>query len=307
MPWFIYKITNLVNRKIYIGKTDDIEHRWYGHCYDAKHSNGFYFQHAIRKYGEEAFAISILEAHKDEQIAFDREKTLIKELNTRDPRVGYNIAEGGLGGNTMTQEQIEAQHSIKNCDYSKFIEAFNIGLTQGEIAKLFKTGIKGVINCARRLDLSFKNRRSLKLRKITKEVQNKDVIAFLQQKFYQKEALRTQRRQERLRHLKILRESRKMSPEVYSHFRAKIMTRVNKTRGISDEMKQRVIDLYFGSEEMTAKEIANQLQIGHGSVRRTINCAYAAMNDEDRKNVKKRRASSVRSGDRNPRSLSRVA
>lgn len=282
MPWFIYRITNLVNRKIYVGKTDNVERRWYDHCYDAKHNTGFYFQRAIRKYGEDAFSISILETYKNEQTALDREKALIRELNTRNPQVGYNVAEGGLGGHTMTQEQIENQRAIKICDHPKFIEAFNAGLTQREIAKLFHVSVTSVIRCIKQLRLE----RVRYSRTLSDE-------------------LRLQRKSERLQRLHEKRNAKKMSPEVYSQFRAGVMIRVNKTRGINNEIKKQVLEMYFGPEEMSAREIANKLQIGHGSVRCTISNAYAMMDEEERKTVKHKRASSVRSGDKNANSRAR--
>lgn len=304
MPWFIYKITNLVNQKIYVGKTNNIERRWYSHCYDAKHDCGFYLHRAIRKYDKEAFSISILEAFNDEQTALDQEKSLIKTLNARNPSIGYNIAEGGLGGNTLTQDQIENQRVIKSCDHEKFIDAFNSGLSQREIALLFNVGSRGVISCATRLGLSFNDRR-LTPKKSVEGIQNEDVIFVLRQKSLQRELIRSQRRQEQLQRLKISRENRKMSPEAYSQFRSGVMTRVNKSRGISDEMKQRVIDLYFGPEELSAKEIALRLKIGHGSVRCTISSAYATMDNKEREGIKKRRGSSVRSGVKNANSAAR--
>ena len=56
MEGFIYKITNKVNGKSYIGQTrNTVEFRWRQH-YKAKDNK--YFHRAIQKYGKENFADS---------------------------------------------------------------------------------------------------------------------------------------------------------------------------------------------------------------------------------------------------------
>ncbi|NJO48095.1 MAG: GIY-YIG nuclease family protein [Leptolyngbyaceae cyanobacterium RM2_2_4] len=91
----IYKITNNINDKIYIGQTiGAIQDRWYHHVYDAlvkkiKTKLG----RAIRKYGESSFTIEIIEVtdRLDE-----REVYFIQFFNSI--RKGYNIKIGGNGG-----------------------------------------------------------------------------------------------------------------------------------------------------------------------------------------------------------------
>lgn len=95
----IYKITNSVNGKIYIGQSIDIEERWYQHKYKAfdEKEKGYNsaIHAAMRKYGIENFSIEIIE--KCESILLDeRERFWIKELNCLSPN-GYNILEGGQG------------------------------------------------------------------------------------------------------------------------------------------------------------------------------------------------------------------
>ena len=54
---YIYKITNLVNGKSYVGQTiRTIEERWKQHIKDSKgNKDDFYLHRAIRKYGKENF------------------------------------------------------------------------------------------------------------------------------------------------------------------------------------------------------------------------------------------------------------
>ena len=51
----IYKITNLVNEKVYIGQAQDIEKRWREHKCSSKSNNQILYR-AIRKYGLENFS-----------------------------------------------------------------------------------------------------------------------------------------------------------------------------------------------------------------------------------------------------------
>jgi group I intron endonuclease len=58
----IYKVTNTVNGHIYIGQTKTaLASRWSKHCSDARAGAGWILASAIRKYGKEAFTLSVLE------------------------------------------------------------------------------------------------------------------------------------------------------------------------------------------------------------------------------------------------------
>ena len=60
---YIYKITNLINGKIYIGQTRfNVQRRFHQHLYEAKKGElNFPLYSAIRKYGEENFKIECIE------------------------------------------------------------------------------------------------------------------------------------------------------------------------------------------------------------------------------------------------------
>lgn len=94
----IYKFTNKVNGKIYIGQSVDVVHRKYSHFHEAfkkeRLSYNSYFHKAIRKYGKENFTFEIIER-------CDRSELNVKEIYWIDyyksfkEEYGYNISLGG--------------------------------------------------------------------------------------------------------------------------------------------------------------------------------------------------------------------
>lgn len=86
----VYKTINLVNGKFYIGKQASTN-KWYL-------GSGKALKSAINKYGRKNFKKEVLEVCTSLEHLAEREIFWIKELNAIE--VGYNIAEGGTGGNT---------------------------------------------------------------------------------------------------------------------------------------------------------------------------------------------------------------
>lgn len=104
----IYKITNKVNSKIYIGCTVlTIEERLKSHFW--KRNDGYALGSALIKYGLENFIIEkIDEANNKEDLLF-KEKYWVTQYNSRDRNIGYNIAPGGGAiGRHATEEEREA-------------------------------------------------------------------------------------------------------------------------------------------------------------------------------------------------------
>ena len=87
MFYLVYKITNTINNKIYIGchKTKDKNDNYFG--------SGKILKRAIKKYGIENFTKSIIfEASSSEEM-FEKEKQLV-EIGPH----SYNLKHGGFGG-----------------------------------------------------------------------------------------------------------------------------------------------------------------------------------------------------------------
>lgn len=93
----VYKATNRVNGRSYIGKTiGTLRNRQYQHKCDAKNRPETYFHNAICRHGLEAFDWSVLYESDDPSKLSEIEMVFIALLNTKKPN-GYNLSDGGEG------------------------------------------------------------------------------------------------------------------------------------------------------------------------------------------------------------------
>lgn len=92
MPFSVYKHTNKINGKVYIGITgQNVERRWAkGLGY-----KGMYFYNAIQKYGWDNFDHDIIATNLSEDQAIKMEIDLIAKYESNDRLKGYNIEKGG--------------------------------------------------------------------------------------------------------------------------------------------------------------------------------------------------------------------
>lgn len=107
----IYKVTNLVNEKIYIGQTSHkLNKRIYGHNYDSfkrinKKSINL-LHRAIVKHGWKNFKFEILQEIKPRLLDI-YERYYIKKYKSNDKKFGYNLTSGGTSFNVKTKELID--------------------------------------------------------------------------------------------------------------------------------------------------------------------------------------------------------
>lgn len=103
----IYKITNLINGKCYIGQSVDILRRWRNHKETSKNSSKEAYEYplyrAFRKYGLENFSFEILEECKKEELDI-KETFYINKYNSLDE--GYNQVLVGQGGTKVTPQEV---------------------------------------------------------------------------------------------------------------------------------------------------------------------------------------------------------
>lgn len=98
----IYKITNLVNGKVYIGQTrQKLAVRFRQHGYSKSNTRGL--KGAINKYGKHNFKAEVLFETDCQNLLNQKEAEYIKEFNSLVP-TGYNLTSGGEGGYTRSEE-----------------------------------------------------------------------------------------------------------------------------------------------------------------------------------------------------------
>lgn len=90
----IYKITNKINNKTYIGQSINIENRWQQHKINAfnfnTHTYNYPLYRAIRKYGLDNFEFQVLE-ECNKEILTQEEQYYIDYYNSLNPNCGYNL------------------------------------------------------------------------------------------------------------------------------------------------------------------------------------------------------------------------
>lgn len=95
---YIYRITNLINGKIYIGQTICLSKRWYDHRRTSRASvKRQAISFAIAKYGESNFIFEPICACLSYEEADRVEIDMIATYNSTDRSIGYNIHKGGKG------------------------------------------------------------------------------------------------------------------------------------------------------------------------------------------------------------------
>ena len=93
MYGYIYKTTNLINKKIYIGQKKSkifLENKYLG--------SGLYLKRAVKKYGKENFKVELIAWASNREELNNLEKYYILKYNSLNSNIGYNIANGAFGG-----------------------------------------------------------------------------------------------------------------------------------------------------------------------------------------------------------------
>ena len=137
---YIYKITNKINNKLYIGQTSkSIEYRYKLHIANSKKKSIRKKQPidaAIYKYGVENFIVEQIDiASTKEELSF-KEKYWISFYDSTNKNKGYNLTSGGEGGNTYALKSSEEMNMIKN-----IISIKNTGRSNGIARPIKMTNI----------------------------------------------------------------------------------------------------------------------------------------------------------------------
>jgi group I intron endonuclease len=126
----IYKITNLINNKIYIGQHNGKRKSYFG--------GGKLLKLAIEKYGKTNFKKEILVDLDCSQKQIDElERQYISNYNSTDKNIGYNIQKGGFGIKPRTYTQ--TLEFKEKCRLRMIGNKIMLGLKDSEETKLLKS------------------------------------------------------------------------------------------------------------------------------------------------------------------------
>lgn len=173
----IYKITNLINNKCYVGQSTNIERRLINHKNMLKYDNhkNIHLQRSVNKYGLENFSFDIIETLNEENYDLLNEKEIfyIKEYKSMYNENGYNIECGGLNCKKSIESIKRATESrsklFDDPNYIKKISNIHkqIYVNNPELGKEISNR-----NKLRMLDVNFVNNHKLK----TIEAMNKQEV-----------------------------------------------------------------------------------------------------------------------------------
>lgn len=94
----VYKITNKITNKVYIGITNQGSGaRYRHHWYESRIGEPSPIHRSMAKYGEENFTLEIIDFADTYDELKEKEKYWIKQYNSTDRNIGYNLTEGGDG------------------------------------------------------------------------------------------------------------------------------------------------------------------------------------------------------------------
>ena len=119
----IYKFTNTINNKVYIGQSVDVQHRKREHL---RHKEDSYFHKALQKHGNNNFIFEVLE-ECDKTLLNEREKHWISYYQSNERDKGYNLTSGGEGAQKKSIQQFDLQNNF----IKEFASGLEASLTTG--------------------------------------------------------------------------------------------------------------------------------------------------------------------------------
>ena len=112
----VYRITNILNGKIYIGKTKQNPpvRRWAEHTSDSRKENPkMYIHRAMKKYGIENFLFEVIAQYKTHDDLCQGEVAIISQYNSNSREYGYNLTNGGEGPEWTDERKSQFSEKMK--------------------------------------------------------------------------------------------------------------------------------------------------------------------------------------------------
>ena len=137
MGKYVYKIENKINKKIYVGQTNNLDRRMQEHKHDERNNHPIH--NAIKKYGWENFEVSVLYYGVNYN---EKEKEYIKLYKSNRKEYGYNITAGGQDSSGENNPQSKLSQS----DVYQIISDLKGNNSIECIAKKYRTTVKTIRN-----------------------------------------------------------------------------------------------------------------------------------------------------------------
>lgn len=137
MEKYVYKIENKINKKIYVGQTNNLDRRMQEHKHDERNNHPIH--NAIKKYGWENFEVSVLYYGVNYN---EKEKEYIKLYKSNRKECGYNITAGGQDSSGENNPQSKLSQS----DVYQIISDLKGNNSIECIAKKYRTTVKTIRN-----------------------------------------------------------------------------------------------------------------------------------------------------------------
>lgn len=116
----VYKLTNIINNKIYIGITSKLRQRLRQHSRGTSKGSKQYIHKAISKYGINAFSVKVLAVCKNDDELNDMEVIFIKSYSSDQLGKGYNLTSGGKRNIPNAETILKRRASSKKCPVGQY-------------------------------------------------------------------------------------------------------------------------------------------------------------------------------------------
>lgn len=282
----IYKATS-PSGKIYIGQTINFKSRIYEHNRIALKKNDKRYKvslisRAIRKYKPENIKWEIIDKAKNKKELNEKEIYWIDKLKTTNRKIGYNLTNGGTGGDIVSllskskkekhRKKILKAISGKNnyqwidIDINKMLELYNQRFSLHDIAKKMKVSRSIITNRLKKLDIKPRTHTKETYKKIAKvqtiEIDENRLKQLVKENYTRKELAKefnvsTAYIKIKLRKLGIKLDRKKnhnkitkkfikyFSPQIVRHFRKLYEIDKLPRRAIIKELKITITDFYL--------------------------------------------------------------